>query len=77
MNKFKYMDLKQYEYYFSNLIYSTGIRDKPIETKIYSLIKENPGNDLMVIEISTCIGYYDLSIQDTLITKDNFERKSL
>ena len=31
----------------------------------------------MVIEISTCIGNYELSIQDKLITKDNFDLKSL
>ena len=77
MNKFKYMDLKPYEYYFSNLTYPARTKNKPIETKIYSLIKENPDHDIMVIEISSCTGRYELSIQDKLITKDNYEKKSL
>ena len=77
VNNFKYMDLKQYEYYFSNLTYNKTTKNKPIETKVYSLYKENPDHDVMVIEISTCVGNYEFNIQEKLITKDNVEEKSL
>ena len=31
----------------------------------------------MVIEISSCFGYFDLNIQEELITKDNLGKKSI
>ena len=77
MNNFKYMDLKQYEYYFSNLTYNSESIDRPVETKVYSLTRENPDHDIMVIEISTCQGYYELNIQEEIITKDNLDKKSI
>jgi hypothetical protein len=76
-DNFKYMELNQYEYYFSNLTYNRSNQYKPIETKVYSLNVERPDHDLMVIEISTCNGYYELSIQEELITKDNLGKKSI
>ena len=77
INNFKYMDLKPYEYYFSNLTYNNTSREKPIETKVYSLTKENPDHDVMVIEISTCLGYYEFNIQEELITEENLKAKSI
>ena len=74
------MELKQYEYYFSNLTYPridkfNGLDKskyfKPIETKVYSLIVGRPDDDVMIIEISSCYGLYNLNIQEELITKDN------
>ena len=76
-NNFKYMELNQYEYYFSNLTYNRTSKNKPIETKVYSLTVEKPDHDIMVIEISSCFGYFDLSIQEELITKDNLGKKSI
>ena len=78
MHNFKYMELKPYEYYFSNLTYNYSSHyNRPIETKVYDLTKENPNHDIMVIEISACVGYYDLNIQEELITKDNLGSKSV
>ena len=77
INNFKYVDLKPYEYYFSNMTYNKTSKNKPVETKVYSLTKENPNHDIMVIEISTCVGHYEINIQENLITKDNFENKSI
>ena len=77
MHNFKYMDLKQYEYYFSNLTYNYTSKLRPLETKVYHLTKEMPEHDLMVIEISTCTGYYELNIREELITKDNLNQKGI
>ena len=76
-NNFKYMELNQYEYYFSNLTYNRTSKNRPIETKVYSLTVENPKHDVMVIEISSCLGYFELNIQEVLITKDNIAKKSI
>ena len=75
MHNFKYMQLKPYEYYFSNLTYNTSSILKPVETKVYDLTRENPDHDIMVIEISTCEGWYEFNIQEELITKDNLGKK--
>jgi hypothetical protein len=71
------MQLKPYEYYFSNLTYNTSSRIKPIETKVYDLTKENPDHDVMVIEIFICTGFYEINIQEELITKDNLGKKEV
>ena len=78
-DNFKYMELKQYEYYFSNLTYNIThpFMKKPIETKVYSLNVERPDHDIMVIEISTCRGFYELNLQEELITKDNLSKRSI
>ena len=76
-DNFKYMELKPYEYYFSNLTYNRTSKNRPIETKVYSLTVENPKHDVMVIEISSCLGYFELNIQEVLITKDNIGKKSI
>ena len=52
MHNFKYMQLKPYEYYFSNLTYNNSLEFKPVETKVYDLTRENPNHDIMIIEIS-------------------------
>ena len=77
MNNFKYMDLKPYEYYFSNLIYNPEQTERPIETKVYSLTRENLDHDIMVIEISACQGYYEINIQEEIINKENLNKKSI
>jgi hypothetical protein len=71
------MDLKQYEYYFSNLTYNYTSILRPVETKVYHLTKEVPEHDIMVIEISTCTGYYEINIKEELITKDNFNQNGI
>ena len=76
INNFKYMNLKPYEYYFSNLTYNNS-RIRPIETKVYELTKENSNHDIMVIEISACRGLYEYTIQEELITKDNLGTKKV
>ena len=76
INNFKYMNLKPYEYYFSNLTYN-NTKVRPIETKVYELTKENPNHDIMVIEISSCRGSYEYSIQEELIAKDNTGIKNI
>ena len=77
IGNFKYMQLKPYEYYFSNLTYNISSYLKPVETKVYDLTKENPDHDVMVIEIYTCTGYYEINIQEELITKDNLGKRSV
>jgi hypothetical protein len=77
MHNFKYMQLKPYEYYFSNLTYNTSSNLKPVETKVYDLTRENPHHDIMIIEISTCTGNYEINIQEELITKDNLGKKEV
>jgi len=66
---FKYVELKPFEYYYSNLVY--GSRRKLVENKIYALHVENINHDVLVIEISTCLGYYEINIQQEIITKEN------
>ena len=72
---FKYVELKPFEYYYSNLVY--GSRRKLIENKIYALHVENTNHDTLVIEISTCLGYYEINIQKEIITKENVNKPSL
>ena len=72
---FKYVELKPFEYYYSNLEYKK--RKRKIENKIYALNVENLNHDTLVIEISTCQGLYDINIQDELITKENLNKRSL
>ena len=72
---FKYVELKHFEYYYSNLVY--GSRRKIIENKIYALYIENTNHDTLVIEISTCLGYYEINIQKVIITKENVNKPSL
>ena len=70
----KYMDIKPYEYYFSNLTYNTTLkRRRQVENKVYSLTCENKHHDILVIEISSCQGQYDINIRDELITKNNIQ----
>ena len=38
---------------------------------------ENPSHDVLVIEISTCQGQYEVSIQDELITKENINKNGI
>ena len=60
----KYVDLNPYEYYFSNLTYSHNITKQP-ESKIYTLqVKDN--DDILVVEISSCKGNYEISVTDIL-----------
>ena len=77
INKFKYMELKPYEYHFSNLTYIRRQKHKPVETKVYSLTRENEAHDIMIIEISTCVGYYSFNIQDKIITQDNYKNRGV
>ena len=77
IHNFKYIEAKPYEYYFSNLTYNTSSLKKEVETKVYSMTCENPNHDILVIEISTCNGQYEINIQEELITKDNFNSKSI
>ena len=77
MHNFKYMQLKPYEYYFSNLTYNSSSRLKPVETKVYDLTRENQAHDVMVIEIYSCIGSYEINIQEDLITRDNLGKKEV
>ena len=72
---FKYVELQPFEYYYSNLLY--GSRRKLIENKIYALHVENPNHDVLVIEISTCLGYYEINIQKEIITKENVNKPTL
>ena len=76
-HNFKYMELKQYEYYFSNLTYNTTTTYKPIETKVYSLTRENPDHDVMVIEINKCKGNYRINIQEEIINENNLDKKNI
>ena len=70
----KYIDIKPYEYYFSNLTYNTTLkRTRHVENKVYFLTCENPHHDVLVIEISSCEGQYDLNIREELVTKNNIE----
>ena len=61
----KYVDASQNEYYFSNLTYGADM-DKEPESKIYTLQVEREDDDLLVIEISSCHGSYEVSITDVL-----------
>ena len=72
IGKIKYIDIKPFVYYFSNLTYNrTSHKKRIVENKIYSLTCENPKNDILVIEISSCQGQYEVSLYDELITKEN------
>ena len=77
VNNIKYIEVKPFEYYFSNLTYKTFNIKQKVETKIYSLYCENPYHDILVIEISSCIGQYKINIQEELITKDNLNKNSI
>ena len=77
INNIKYIETRPFEYYFSNLTYSTISMSQQVETKIYSLLCDNPYHDLLVIEISTCLGHYEINIQEELITKDNLNKPSI
>ena len=77
VNHIKYIEVKPFEYYFSNLTYYEPFTRRKIETKIYSLYCENPYHDLLVIEISSCVGQYQINIQEELITKDNLNKRSI
>ena len=61
----KYVDTNPNEYYFSNLTFSPNINREP-ESKIYTLRVQNPEDDLLVIEISSCRGSYEISVTDVL-----------
>ena len=77
INYFKYVEVKPYEYYFSNLTYIIPKVDNKVETKVYSLTCENPNHDMLIIEISSCYGHYEINIQEELITKDNINKPSI
>ena len=62
----KYVDANPNEYYFSNLTYSSSPYKNAIESKIYTLRVENDDDDLLIIEISSCTGAYEVSITDVL-----------
>ena len=61
----KYVDANPNEYYFSNLTYGNDMTREP-ESKIYTLQVEREDDDILVIEISSCHGRYELSITDIL-----------
>ena len=74
----KYMDIKPYEYYFSNLTYNSALKKrKQVENKVYFLTCENPHHDILVIEISSCQGHYDINISEELITKSNIKENGI
>ena len=75
VDSFKYVELKPFEYYYSNLKY--GFRKRIVENKIYLLNIENLDHDVLVIEISTCIGNYEINIQDEIITKENLNKPGI
>ena len=77
MNNFKYIEARPFEYYFSNLTYNSTSRSKQVETKVYSLTVENLYHDLLVIEISSCVGQYEINIQEELISKDSLNKPSI
>ena len=77
VDSIKYIEVKPFEYYFSNLTYNTPYIKRKVETKIYSLYCENPNHDILIIEISSCYGQYQINIQDELITKDNLNKGSI
>ena len=72
---FKYVELKPFEYYYSNLVY--GPRRRLVENKIYSLNVENLYHDVLVIEISTCLGNYEINLQKEIMTKENLNKPSI
>lgn len=61
----KYVEINPKEYYFSNLTYGPNMT-KEVESKIYTLKVENEDDDMLVIEISTCKGHYEISVTDIL-----------
>ena len=61
----KYVDANPNEYYFSNLTYGSDSLREP-ESKIYTLRVDNKDDDLLVIEISSCKGAYEISVTDVL-----------
>ena len=61
----KYVEANPNEYYFSNLTYAANSLREP-ETKIYTLRLQNKDDDLLVVEISSCHGQYQLSVTDIL-----------
>jgi hypothetical protein len=61
----KYVEANPNEYYFSNLTYAANSLREP-ESKIYTLRLQNKDDDLLVVEISSCHGQYELSITDIL-----------
>ena len=61
----KYVEAFPNEYYFSNLTYAKDSLHEP-ESKIYTLRLENKDDDLLVIEISSCSGHYEISVTDVL-----------
>jgi hypothetical protein len=62
----KYVDANPNEYYFSNLTYGSNPYKNEIESKIYTLRVENEDDDLLIIEISSCTGSYEISVTDIL-----------
>ena len=61
----KYVDANPYEYYFSNLTYGSNMTREP-ESKIYTLRVQNEEDDVLIIEISSCKGSYEVIITDSL-----------
>ena len=61
----KYVDANPNEYYFSNLTYGTNSLREP-ESKIYTLRVDNKDDDLLIIEISSCKGAFEISVTDVL-----------
>ena len=61
----KYVDANPNEYYFSNLTYGPNMT-KDAESKIYTLQVQRDTDDILIIEISSCLGSYDVSITDVL-----------
>ena len=64
-NHIKYVEINPYEYVYSNLTYKMGAEHVP-ETKIYHLTKQQTNHELLVIEISSCNGGYDLYLYNKL-----------
>ena len=61
----KYVDANPNEYYFSNLTYGPNMIREP-ESKIYTLRVQNEDDDILIIEIFSCKGVYEVTVTDVL-----------
>ena len=62
---FKYVEINPNEYFFSNLTYGPNMT-REIESKVYTLKVENDDDNIIVVEINSCKGQYEISITDIL-----------
>lgn len=66
-NYVKYVDANPGEYYLSNLTYKSGVELIP-ESKTYSININNKKDQILIIEISSCYGYYKMHLTDKINT---------